>query len=108
MLLKILKSVKKSKNCALSEYLQAFISNGYESLEKIKQIDNKNILLHEIEIVRIEHRSKIWNEIQKLNTNQTNGISVSQNDFGASDDALINDKENDIIIMGDDEVTPKQ
>eukprot|EP01084_Bolivina_argentea_P266394 451823_1 len=57
----------------LSQYLSNFISNGYETLEFIKEID-KNEELIEIGVEKLGHQKKLRAEIKRLNNEQTNDL----------------------------------
>ena len=50
----------------LTQYLDNFITNGYDSLDIIKEITKKEEL-NEIGIHLKGHQKKILNEIQRLN-----------------------------------------
>ena len=55
----------------LSEYIDNFVNNGYESLSFIQDIKSKNELI-EIGITKIAHQNRILREIQKLKERDKN------------------------------------
>ena len=95
------------QKCQLSQYRQNFICNGYKSLEDIKEIDNKDILLNKIGIKSIGHRTTIWSEIKKQ---QTFEVTEGEYNFleAKNDVETTPNDENEIVIIGEDEITPKK
>eukprot|EP01083_Nonionella_stella_P070963 190249_1 len=53
--------------CGFGDYLHTFISNGYESVDIIKEIEIRSEL-EEIGITIKGHQTKLWAEIKKLKT----------------------------------------
>ena len=51
--------------CGLVQYYDLFVDKGYNSLDVIRDIKSKEVL-KDIGINLIGHRSKIWQEIQNL------------------------------------------
>eukprot|EP01083_Nonionella_stella_P167793 564816_1 len=73
------KNVKKwlEEKCRLQEYLTEFISNGFESMDIIKEMDSKSELA-EIGINIKGHQTKLWAEINTLKKESNNTFNTTQ------------------------------